>query len=354
MAASTPARVRTAILGASGYTGADAIRLALRHPHIELVALTANTHAGKPAAEVFEHLTGYDLPALVAIEDVDFTQVDCVICALPHGTTQATTKAIRQANPACVVVDMSADFRLEDAATYASWYGIEHAAPELQAEAVYGLTEHNRQAIRGARIIACPGCFPTAALTALLPPLAAGLIDAQDIIIDAKTGISGAGRGLKQAMLFSEAGEGCSPYGIGHHRHMPEIEQELSKAAGRPVTVGFTPHLVPMARGELLTCHVRLAGGADAGAVRACLAARYEGEPFIDLLPQGVIPKTQNVRGSNRVQLNVFKDRLPGRAIIVAALDNLVKGSAGQALQNLNLAFGFEETLGLEQVALFP
>ncbi|MBO6674506.1 MAG: N-acetyl-gamma-glutamyl-phosphate reductase [Rhizobiales bacterium] len=346
--------IKTAILGASGYTGADAMRLALRHPNIEIVALTANTHAGKPVGDVFEHLRGVDLPDLVTLDDVDWKGVDLVICALPHGTTQATTKTIRATNPDCVVVDMSADFRLRDTDTYAQWYGIPHGAPELQGEAAYGLSEHNRDAIAGAKIVACPGCFPTAALTALIPPLADGHIQADDIVIDAKTGISGAGRGLKQGMLFAEAGEGTSPYGIGHHRHMPEIEQELSKASSQAITIGFTPHLVPMSRGELLTCHVRLANNVSVDDVRAGLAARYADEPFVLVLDEGQIPKTQNVRGSNMVHIGVFKDRLPGRAIIIAALDNLVKGSAGQALQNVNIAFGFEETLGLEQVALFP
>lgn len=346
--------IKTAILGASGYTGADAMRLALRHPHIKLVALTANTHAGKPVGDVFEHLRGLDLPVLITLEDVDWNSVDLVICALPHGTTQATTKAIRATNPECVVVDMSADFRLRDPQTYSQWYGIQHGAPELQGEAAYGLSEHNRDAIAGAKIIACPGCFPTAALTALIPPLANVHIQADDIIIDAKTGLSGAGRGLKQGMLFSEAGEGTSPYGLGHHRHMPEIEQELSKASGQAITIGFTPHLVPMARGELLTCHVKLAQNVSVDDVRAGLAARYANEPFVLVLGEGQIPKTQNVRGSNMVHIGVFKDRLPGRVIIVAALDNLVKGSAGQALQNVNIAFGFDETLGLEQIALFP
>ncbi len=346
--------IRTAILGASGYTGADAMRLALRHPHLELVALTANTHAGKPVGEVFEHLRGQNLPVLTTLDEVNWADVDLVICALPHGTTQATTKTIRAENPDCVVVDMSADFRIRDVETYADWYGIPHGAPELQGQAAYGLSEQNRATIKEAKIIACPGCFPTAALTALIPPLATGHIRGEDIIIDAKTGISGAGRGLKQGMLFAEAGEGTSPYGVGHHRHMPEIEQELSKASGRDITIGFTPHLVPMTRGELLTCHVKLADDVSADDVRAGLADRYADEPFVLVLDEGQLPKTQNVRGSNMVHISVFKDRLPGRAIIIAALDNLVKGSAGQALQNVNLAFGFEETLGLEQIALFP
>ncbi len=346
--------IKTAILGASGYTGADAMRLALRHPMIDLVALTANTHAGKSVGDVFEHLRGIDLPVLTTLDEVDWRAVDLVTCALPHGTTQATTKQIRATNPDCVVVDMSADFRLRNVETYAAWYGLEHAAPELQGEAAYGLSEHNRDAIAEAKIVACPGCFPTAALTALIPPLADGLIQPDDIIIDAKTGLSGAGRGAKQAMLLAEAGEGTSPYGIGHHRHMPEIEQELSKAFGHDLRVGFTPHLVPMARGELLTCHVRLAENTTADQVRAAIKARYYDEPFVLVLEKGQIPKTQNVRGSNMVHISVFEDRLPGRAIIIAALDNLVKGSAGQALQNVNIAFGLEETMGLEQIALFP
>lgn len=346
--------IKTAVLGASGYTGADAVRLALRHPHLQLVALTANTHAGKAMGDVFEHLRGYDLPVLTTLDETDWSALDLVICALPHGTTQATTKTIRATNPDCVVVDMSADFRIRDPQTYAQWYGIPHGAVELQPEAAYGLSEHNRDAIKGAKIIACPGCFPTAALTALLPPLGAGLINTSDIIIDAKTGITGAGRGLKQGMLFSEAGEGTSPYGIGHHRHMPEIEQELSKIAGDDVIIGFTPHLVPMSRGELLTCHVKLAKGSSVEAVRQTLTERYADEAFVLVLEEGQIPKTQNVRGSNMVHIGVFKDRLPGRVIIIAALDNLVKGSAGQALQNVNIAFGFDEALGLEQVALFP
>lgn len=346
--------IKTAVLGASGYTGADAVRLALRHTYIEIVALTANTHAGKAMGDVFEHLRGFDLPKLTKLDELDWTTLDLVICALPHGTTQATTKTIRAANPDCVVVDMSADFRIRDPQTYSDWYGIPHGAAELQGEAAYGLSEHNRDAIKAAKIIACPGCFPTAALTALLPPLGSGLIKADDIIIDAKTGLTGAGRGLKQGMLFSEAGEGTSPYGVGHHRHMPEIEQELTKIASENITIGFTPHLVPMSRGELLTCHVKLADGSSADTVRQALAARYANEPFILVLEEGQIPKTQNVRGSNIVHIGVFKDRLPGRVIIIAALDNLVKGSAGQALQNVNIAFGFEETLGLEQVAMFP
>ena len=341
------------MLGASGYTGADAVRLLARHPHAEIAALTANTHAGKAMAEVFPHFFPLDLPVLTEWEKVDWTALDAVVCALPHGTTQEIIAAVLKANPAIKVLDMSADFRLRDGDTYAQWYGHEHRAPELQDEAVYGLTELYRERVGAARLIACPGCYPTAALLALVPLVKAGLIDAHDLVIDAKSGVTGSGRGLKQNSLFSEAGEGLSPYSIGTHRHAPEIEQEIGVAAGAAVTVNFTPHLIPMARGELCTCYVRL-DGATVDDLRASLEEAYRREPFVHVAKRGVLPQTQNVRGSNYVQIGVFPDRIKGRAIVIATLDNLVKGSAGQAIQNMNLMFGWPETTGLEQIALFP
>jgi N-acetyl-gamma-glutamyl-phosphate reductase len=344
---------KIAVLGASGYTGADAVRLLARHPHAEIAALTANTHAGKAMAEVFPHFFPLDLPVLTEWEKVDWTALDAVVCALPHGTTQEIIAAVLKANPAIKVLDMSADFRLRDGDTYAQWYGHEHRAPELQDEAVYGLTEFYRERVRAARLIACPGCYPTAALLALVPLVKAGLIDAHDLVIDAKSGVTGSGRGLKQNSLFSEAGEGLSPYSIGTHRHAPEIEQEIGVAAGAAVTVNFTPHLIPMARGELCTCYVRL-DGSTVDDLHATLEEAYRGEPFVHVAKRGVLPQTQNVRGSNYVQIGVFPDRIKGRAIVIATLDNLVKGSAGQAIQNMNLMFGWPETTGLEQIALFP
>jgi N-acetyl-gamma-glutamyl-phosphate reductase len=346
-------RIRIGVLGASGYTGADLVRLAARHPNVEITALTANTHAGKAMAEVFPHFFMLDLPRLVEWEAVDWTKLDAVFCGLPHGTTQEIIAAVLSANPAIKVIDMSADFRLRDMATYAEWYGHDHKAPELQAEAVYGLTEFYREDLRSARLVACPGCYPTAALLGLVPVAKAGLIEAGDIIIDAKSGVTGAGRSPKQNTLFSEAGEGLSPYSIAKHRHAPEIEQEIAVAAGKPVIVNFTPHLIPMSRGELCTSYVRLKGG-SADDLRSALADAYRGEPFVHVAPKGIVPQTQNVRGSNYVQIGVFADRVAGRAIIVSVLDNLVKGSAGQALQNMNVAFGLEETTGLLQVPLFP
>jgi N-acetyl-gamma-glutamyl-phosphate reductase len=345
--------IRIGVLGASGYTGADLVRLAIAHPAMEIAALTAATHAGKVMAEVFPHLGFVDLPRLTRVEDADWGSVEAVFCGLPHGTTQEIASTVLADHPEIRFIDMSADFRLRDPTTYAEWYGHPHLAPALQAEAVYGLTEHYREAIRRARLVACPGCYPTAALMALLPIVKAGAIDAGDIIIDAKSGVSGAGRGLKQNTLFSEAGEGLSPYSVAKHRHAPEIEQEVSKVAGRNVAVNFTPHLIPMSRGELLTCYVRLTGGA-ADDLREVLSEAYRDEPFVQVAPAGVLPQTQNVRGSNYVQIGVVADRIRDRAIVIAVLDNLVKGSAGQAIQNFNLMFSLDETTGLMQQPLFP
>lgn len=344
-------KVRIGVIGASGYTGADLVRLAARHPRIEIVTLTANTHAGKTMADVFPHLGQLPLPKLLKNEDADWSKVDAVFCGLPHATSQEVIAALPEA---LKVIDMSADFRFRDPQTYERWYGGAHKAPELQKQAVYGLTEHYRAEIAKARLVACPGCYPTAALTVILPLVRAGLIDAGDLIIDAKSGVSGAGRSLKQNILFCEAGEGLSPYAIASHRHAPEIEQEVSRAAGQPVIVNFTPHLIPMSRGELVTVYARLRRGSTADECAATLAERYRDEPFVFLSPKGIMPATQTVRGSNNVVLGVYADRMPGRVILVAALDNLVKGSAGQAVQNFNLMFGLPETMGLEQVALFP
>jgi len=346
-----PKLIRAAILGASGYTGADMVRLAALHPAIEITALIAKGHAGQSLAQVFPHLASLDLPPLVSPDQADWGNVDVAFCGLPHGTAHSEIgklpKRIR-------IIDMSADFRLRDPKAYAEWYANEHSAPALLNEAVYGLTEHCGDKIKKARLVACPGCYPTAVLLALLPPVKAKLIQASDLIIDAKSGVSGAGRSLKQNILFSEAGEGLSPYGIGDHRHVPEIEQELGAAAGQSVTVNFTPHLAPMSRGELCTCYVRLAGKASAADLRKALAKAYARSPFVRVVDAGVIPATQHVRGSNFCHIGVFDDRIPGRAIIVSAIDNLVKGSAGQALQNFNVMYGFDETTGLEQLPLFP
>ena len=343
--------IRAAVLGASGYTGADMIRLAALHPAIKITALIAKGHAGQSLAQVFPHLASLDLPALVSPEQADWDEVDIAFCGLPHGTAHSE---IGKLPKRIKIIDMSADFRLRDPNAYAAWYANEHSAPALIKEAVYGLTEHYRDKIKGARLVACPGCYPTGVLLALLPLVKAKLIETSDIIIDAKSGVSGAGRGLKQNILFPEAGEGLSPYGIGNHRHVPEIEQELGVAARAPVTVNFTPHLAPMSRGELCTSYVRLAGKASAGDLRKALTASYAKSPFLRIVEEGAIPATQHVRGSNFCHIGIFADRIPGRAIVVSTIDNLVKGSAGQALQNFNVMYGLDETTGLDQLPLFP
>ncbi len=344
-------KVKVGVIGASGYTGADLVRLAACHPRMEIALLAANTHAGKPLAAVFPHLGFIDAPPLIKAEEADWASCEAVFCGLPHGTAQDIIATL----PGSVkVIDMSADFRLKDTATYAKWYGREHAAPHLVKHATYGLTEFYRHKISAARIVACPGCYPTAALLALLPLIQAKLIDASDIIIDAKSGISGAGRSLKQNILFSEAGEGLSPYSIGSHRHAPEIEQEISTAAGETVFVNFTPHLIPMSRGELVTAYVRLSGPHKFRDIAAALSERYANEPFVRMAPAGTLPSTQFVRGSNYCMIGAYEDRIPGRAIVISAIDNLVKGSAGQAIQNFNLMFDFPETMGLEQLPMFP
>jgi N-acetyl-gamma-glutamyl-phosphate reductase len=344
-------QIRIAILGASGYTGAELLRMLTRHPAADIRVLTAERQAGKPLSDVFPHLAHLKLPDLVKIDSVDWSEIDFVFCALPHGTTQEIIQALPKT---LRIVDLSADFRLSDPATYAEWYGHEHRAVDLQREAVYGLTELNRQGVRNARLVANPGCYPTATLIPLLPLLLDGLIQADDIIVDAKSGVSGAGRDAKVQNLFCEVSEGMHAYGVGRHRHMPEMEQELSLAAGKPITMAFTPHLIPMNRGEFITTYVKLAGPNTPDSLRAALAERYGNEPFIKVLPAGVVPHTKQVRGSNEVHISVFQDRLPGRAIVLSVIDNLVKGASGQAIQNMNLMTGLIETMGLEQVALFP
>ncbi len=344
-------RIRVGILGASGYTGAELVRLLSRHPQVEIRLLTADRQAGKPLAEVFPHLGHLKLPALIKIDEADWSGIDMVFCALPHGTTQ---EVIAKLPRDLKIVDLSNDFRLADVANYAQWFGHEHKAPDLQKEAVYGLTELARPAIKSARLVANPGCYPTSAALPLIPLLASGEIQGADIIIDAKSGVSGAGRDAKQGSLYAEVSEGIHAYGIAGHRHVAEIEQELSAAAKKPVVVNFTPHLMPMSRGILSSIYVKLNNGATAEGLRETLAAKYKDEPFVRLLPNGQAPATRHVRGSNHCVMNVFADRVPGRAILMSAIDNLVKGASGQAVQNMNVMCGIAETTALEQEPLFP
>lgn len=339
---------KIAILGASGYTGADLVRLIATHPSMEIVALAANSKAGMAMADVFPHLRHLNLPDLIKIDKIDFDNVDLVFCCLPHATSQ---RVIRELPKSVKIVDLSADFRLRDPEEYVKWYGGQHDALEQQAEAVYGLTEFYRDDIKSARLIAGTGCNAATGQYALRPLIEAGIIDLDQIILDLKCAVSGAGRSLKENLLHSELSEGYHPYALGGtHRHLGEFDQEFSAIAGRPVKVQFTPHLVPANRGILATVYVQ----GDAQAIHDTLAATYEDEPFIQVLPFGQAPSTRHVRGSNFCHIGVTADRIEGRAIVVAALDNLTKGSSGQALQNANLMLGIEETAGLMMAPCFP
>lgn len=339
---------RIAILGASGYTGAELVRLIATHPSMQIVALSADRKAGMAMAEVFPFLRHLDLPRLMKIEEIDFSNVELCFCALPHATTQEVVSRLPRD---LKIVDLSADFRLRDVAEYAKWYGQPHAAAELQQEAVYGLTEFYRDEIRSARLVAGTGCNAATGQFALRPLIAAGVIDLDDILIDLKAGVSGAGRSLKENLLHAELSGGTHSYSAGgKHRHLGEFDQEFSKVAGRPVLVQFTPHLLPMNRGILATVYVK----GDAKTVQQTLEKAYETEPFLKVLPFGALPSTRDIAGSNFCHLGVIGDRIPGRAVVVAVLDNLTKGSSGQAIQNANLMLGLEETAGLMLAPMFP
>lgn len=337
-----------AVLGASGYTGAELVRLISTHPSIRIAALSADRKAGQAMAEVFPHLRHLDLPPLRKIPEIDMTDIDLAFCALPHGTSQGIVADLPDD---LKVVDLSADFRLRNPDDYQKWYGKPHEAPALLNESVYGLTEFYRDEIRKARLVAGTGCNAAAGQYALRPLIAAGAIDLDDILIDLKAAVSGAGRSLKEELLHAELSEGYHAYAAGGtHRHLGEFDQEFSNLAGRSVQVRFAPHLIPANRGILATVHVK----GDAGEIHRSLSTEYASEPFVEVLPFGRHPSTRHVRGSNYVHLGVAGDRIDGRATVIAALDNLTKGSSGQALQNANLMLGLDETAGLMLAPVFP
>ncbi|MEM6676482.1 MAG: N-acetyl-gamma-glutamyl-phosphate reductase [Pseudomonadota bacterium] len=340
-------KARAAVLGASGYTGAELVRLIAQHPYMEVAALTANAKAGQEMAAVFPHLRHLALPRLTRIDEVDFSAIDIAFCALPHATTQEVVSALPRD---LKIVDLSADFRLRDPAAYERWYGRAHSALDLQAEAVHGLPETHREAIRGARLVASTGCNAAAGNLPVLPLLSAAVIDPEEIIIDLKAGVSGAGRAAKEALLFAEVSEGVHAYNVARHRHIAEFEQEMSAAAGRPVHPTFVAHLIPQNRGILATIYVK----GEAEAVHATLASAYAAEPFMVVLPLGETPGTRHVRGSNFAHIGVAPDSRPGRAVVISAIDNLMKGASGMALQCANLMLGFDETDGLMAPPYFP
>jgi N-acetyl-gamma-glutamyl-phosphate reductase len=343
--------LNVAILGASGYTGAELIRLLHLHPHVRIAALSAESQAGQTLHETFPHLGQLPNQTLVKIEDIDFSAIDLVFCCLPHGTTQSVIAGL----PTHLrVIDLSADFRLRDPAAYAEWYGHPHQALSLQEEAVYGLTEHARDAVGSARLVANPGCYPTASLLPLLPLVKQGLLQTDRLVIDAKSGISGAGRSVKRNLLFTELDEGMSAYSVSRHRHTPEIEQGLTDAAGAAVQVTFVPHLIPMKRGMVATIYASLAAGASLADIRASLSQAYQNEPFIELLDSQSFPSTQAVRASNCCQMGVYAGRREQEVILVSAIDNLVKGASGQAVQNMNVMYGWPETMAVDALPVYP
>jgi len=340
--------ISVGILGATGYTGAELIRLLHQHPEARITYCSSRQYNGRSIADVLDFLKG---STEIILEDFDAAAIgkrcDIVFSCLPHG---ASMGFIAPVIDKVKVVDLSADFRIRDLAVYREWYQ-EHTTPELLPEAVYGLCEVYRDKIRKARLVANPGCYPTSTLLPLVPLLKAGLIEKHDIIVDSKSGVSGAGRGLSLKTHICETGESFSAYKVGRsHRHIPEIEQELSAAAGTSVTIEFTPHLIPISRGMLSTIYVTTSAGEDD--LRECLKSSYDGSPFVRVVDG--LPATKDVRGTNRCLMSVAKNRTSRRATLISVIDNLTKGASGQAVQCMNLMFGLDEACGLDYVPLFP
>jgi N-acetyl-gamma-glutamyl-phosphate reductase len=347
-------KLKIAIIGASGYTGAELIRILLNHPKVEIAALVANSNAGQKVEQLYPHLSPYHLPALKKIEEVDFSQIDVAFGCLPHTTSQETFGKILadEKNKNLVVIDLSADFRLENPADYLKWYEHHHVAINLQPQAVYGLSEIHRNKIKKTNLIACPGCYPTSALLPLIPLLENGLIEQHDIIIDSKSGATGAGRSVKQQNLFCEVNASVKAYGIGKHRHIGEIEQELSKAGKSKFEIDFTPHLLPINRGIISTIYAKISPKFTLADIKNCLETRYADEPFVQVIDGE--PAISDIVGTNLCVMTAKQARTAGKVILVSVIDNLCKGASGQAVQNMNIRFGFDEKMGLEMTPIFP
>lgn len=342
--------VRVGIVGGTGYTGAELLRLLVRHPEASLAVITSRGEAGQAVSDVFPHLRGQLDLSFSAPDPGALAECDLVFFATPNGTAMRQVPALLARDVR--VIDLAADFRLRDAALWARWYGMEHACPELLDEAVYGLPELYRDAIRGARLVANPGCYPTAVTLGLLPLLEKGAVDPGWLIADAKSGVSGAGRKAEVGLLMAEVGESFKAYAVQGHRHAPEIMQTLGAASGVDVALTFVPHLLPMSRGIEATLYARLRD--PALDVEALFARRYANEPFVDVMPAGSHPETRSVRGSNLCRIAPARQGDSGVVVVQSVIDNLVKGAAGQALQNMNLMLGLDERLGLDGLALLP
>ena len=344
-------KLKVGILGGTGYTGVELLRILVSHPAVELACITSRGESGKPVSDLFPSLRGLVDLAFSDPSGGDLERCDVVFCATPNGIAMQHAPGLLDAGVR--VVDLSADFRLKDVAVWEQWYGMTHACPELIAEAAYGLPEIHRETVRDARLVANPGCYPTAVQLGFLPLVEAGLVNCDALIADAKSGVSGAGRNGKVDLIYAEMGDSFKAYGVPGHRHLPEIRQGLAAMAGGDVGLVFTPHLLPMIRGIHATLYAPLLPG-KVPDLQALFEQRFESEPFVDVMPAGSHPDTRSVRGSNTCRLAVHRPQDGDTVVVLAVEDNLVKGAAGQAVQNMNLMFGLDETAGLGQVALVP
>ena len=342
--------ITVGVVGGTGYTGVELLRLLAQHPEVELTQITSRSEAGRRVSDLYGNLRGHFDLSFSEPDPEALKQCQLVFFATPNGTAMQMAPDLLAAG--CRVIDLAADFRLRDPLAWEQWYGMPHACPELLDEAVYGLPEIHRDAVARARLVANPGCYPTAAALGLLPVVEQELVDTATLVADCKSGVSGAGRGAKTAMLMGEVGESFKAYSVPGHRHLPEIRQTLGWAAGGEVGLTFVPHLVPMVRGIHATLYARVTGDADA--VQALYESRFADEPFVDVLPPGSHPETRSVRGVNHCRIAVHRPQGGDVLVVLSVIDNLTKGAAGQAIQNMNLMFGLDERTGLDQVALLP
>jgi N-acetyl-gamma-glutamyl-phosphate reductase len=342
--------LKVGIVGGTGYTGVELLRLLAQHPGVELSAITSRSEAGMPVAKLFPNLRGHVDLAFSEPSLDTLGACDVVFFATPHGV--AMKQAPELLERGVRLIDLAADFRLADTAVFEKWYGLPHSCPDILAESVYGLPEVNREAIRTARVVGNPGCYPTAVQLGFLPLLKAGLVDPAHLVADAKSGVSGAGRKAEVHALFSEAAESFRAYGVSGHRHLPEISQGLAKMTTDKIGLTFVPHLLPMIRGIHATLYARLT--AEAGDLQKLYEETFANEPFVDVMPAGSLPETRSVKGANVCRIAVYRPQGADTVVVLSVIDNLVKGAAGQAVQNMNIMFGLPESAGLTQIALLP